>query len=329
MNATFLNYLRNNNKPYVKAGGASVSNSSHSQFPQLRPSITSKETQTERGEVLTKSLRSIHALLKASENSNASRYEIEFERAVAPLTDDVIRSADTFQLLELLSAARRFRIHSSTVVHSVCVALAARRKALKGASLLKCLLVLCRPHSLSIAPQRVNYFVVLLSEELTLEGRLHHAPRRLLLSVLRLSTVRGNLLQTDLSIEVLKEVLTRSKGCCLPREIADVSKAIAQFGHYTKEAAEFFVASASIIEEELETLSGKELSYIIHAFAHVGFPGQELFKKLGQRAGDIGEDLHVSDVGRVLAGLDRAGIASGPLRASLESSMRLRHAFSR
>ena len=111
--------------------------------------------------------------------------------------------------------------------------------------------------------------------------------------------------------------------------ISVISSSIVEFKVITGDAAKFFIKTEKICMNGIELFNGEELSHLILAYATVGFPSEKLFIKLGNRAGLLGDNLNVNDVIRVMKALDMVKLDTANIKASLESSMRLRSMYKR
>lgn len=111
--------------------------------------------------------------------------------------------------------------------------------------------------------------------------------------------------------------------------VAIVATSICRLRILNPTVVDFFKWAAPICVAEVDLLSGNQLSYILDAFSMVGYHHPALFVTLGGKAGELGELLREDEVARILIALDRTKIDHSKLRASLESSMRMRNLHKR
>ena len=111
--------------------------------------------------------------------------------------------------------------------------------------------------------------------------------------------------------------------------VAIVATSICRLRILNPTVVDFFKWAAPICVAEVDVLSGNQLSYILDAFSMVGYHHPALFVTLGGKAGELGELLREDEVARILIALDRTKIDHSKLRASLESSMRMRNLHKR
>jgi hypothetical protein len=107
--------------------------------------------------------------------------------------------------------------------------------------------------------------------------------------------------------------------------IATLATVICRLRLYDAASLGFFQWAAPICIAEADLLSGLQLSFILEAYSAVGLHDPVLFMTLGQKAGELGELLRDDEVARVLNALGRTKIDHSRLRASLESSMRMKN----
>lgn len=108
-------------------------------------------------------------------------------------------------------------------------------------------------------------------------------------------------------------------------DVAVVCSAVVHHRMATEDAVNFFVVSAPLCTEYAYILSPSEISLILLAFGVVRYHDVTLFLTLGQRAGDLGEEMSEDDVGRVIRAFEMTDIGFDSLRNSLESAMRMKN----
>ncbi|RNF07358.1 hypothetical protein TraAM80_03326 [Trypanosoma rangeli] len=128
-------------------------------------------------------------------------------------------------------------------------------------------------------------------------------------------------------------------------ELALLCSAIVFYEIRTMEAVKVLVEAAPVCAAEVDALSGHQLSCVMLAYATLQYHGDlaqhpptplhatllskstkqtNFYLLLGERAGELGEELHEDDAARVLRALAMVGVEHEGLRRSLESSMRMK-----
>ncbi|CCW65892.1 unnamed protein product [Phytomonas sp. EM1] len=132
------------------------------------------------------------------------------------------------------------------------------------------------------------------------------------------------------------------------RHLATLCAAILFFEVYTHEALRLLVEAAPRCVEAVEWLSGREISCLLLAYARLRYDGdldgpskhdanstneetkdpadggRNFYLVLGTRAGQIADCLSEADAARVLRAFELIGLPHEDLRATLESSLRMR-----
>ncbi|ESL11323.1 hypothetical protein TRSC58_00928 [Trypanosoma rangeli SC58] len=130
-----------------------------------------------------------------------------------------------------------------------------------------------------------------------------------------------------------------------PAELALLCSAIVFYEIRTMEAVKVLVEAAPVCAAEVDALSGHQLSCVMLAYATLQYHGDlarhpptplhatllskstrqmNFYLLLGERAGELGEELHEDDAARVLRALAMVDVEHEGLRRSLESSMRMK-----
>ncbi|CCW70417.1 unnamed protein product [Phytomonas sp. Hart1] len=137
------------------------------------------------------------------------------------------------------------------------------------------------------------------------------------------------------------------------QDMATLCAAIIYFEVHTREAVKLLVRGAPFCMQEVDLLNGREISSLMLAYAMLRYDGnvqgsseapmadasnpsqdetlnkkhkegKNFYLELGTRAGRIADSLSEADVERILRALELIGIPHKDLRASLESSLRMR-----
>lgn len=134
------------------------------------------------------------------------------------------------------------------------------------------------------------------------------------------------------------------------RQVALLCAAIMFYGIRSQEALEVLVSAAPHCAAYVELLSGRDISCLLLTYATLNYhgnlrrkhdnnsdhsqnanpndytrdPTENFYVILGTRAGQLGDTLRPEDISRVLRAFDLINFDAGVLRASLESSLRLR-----
>jgi hypothetical protein len=100
--------------------------------------------------------------------------------------------------------------------------------------------------------------------------------------------------------------------------------AVAHYRVPSEIAMQMLVVAAPLLKDGVMELKAYQLSRILMAYARVGYKHPEWFTTVGQRAGDLGEQMSQDDAAQILNAFAIVGIEHTTLRRSLESSMRLK-----
>lgn len=111
------------------------------------------------------------------------------------------------------------------------------------------------------------------------------------------------------------------------RQITVLCHSVCRLRYADTSAVDFFVDAADVVARNSLLLNGAQVGFILDAFARVKYFDAKVFLTLGQRAGDLGEELSVSDVARILNAFQASGIDHSPLRRTLESAQRMKRAW--
>ena len=304
-------------------------------------------------------LKALDPSVDSSAHGKAQRIQRLFQDAVQSLTPNHFKHASVDDLVSVLRSCSFVGIDSSLAVASAMVMLQANLGNLTVNQLSGAILAVATCNT-TIPPEEKTEFVFAILKQLTetldtiSAGHLDPAAAALLspreigqcVNILRLAMKKGRddtQFPQDLSKRFAEQLLTyladkRGSGhanasgtLAAPRitnlqgwEIALLCTAITHFGVSIMTATTFLQPAAELVVACCQDMTGRQLSYILMAYATIGYRNVEFFITLGQCVGDLGETVMEDDVARVLRALALVGIEHEMLRNSLESSLRMR-----
>ena len=108
------------------------------------------------------------------------------------------------------------------------------------------------------------------------------------------------------------------------KDVAVFATAIVLLECPSESALHFFLEAVPLTRSEVSTVSVRELSFIVLAFARAGMRDKQWFVDVGNIIGMQADYLSKDDAGRVVSAFELVGVSCTVLRAVIESSQRMK-----